>query len=286
MSINTINYTLKGVNLDSRATHNFIAHADDVVAEVILRTVYGAEGTCSRIDTRNEDEMAAHNEDFLFDCGGGLFDHHSPADREITYSNGIILSAAGKVLEAAVNDGKVSRFVADYILGHGLYALQAQDNGQDCEEVNCPFQVIGLLSEVGSNFEDLVALATRIFKKLLSDAEAAEQNWPVFQAQLETAENGIIRSEYMSGFGEFACMANAAGANVLFHVFPSIRGGYMGETVKKASGKFADIVSFSQEDKNATDDAIFVHPAGFLCHAETEEGVLKMIESAMARHRG
>lgn len=276
-------FSLNNVNVNVRATHGFIAHADEVVSEVILRTVYGATGTCARINTRDPQEMATHKDDFLFDCGNGLFDHHSTSDREIRYANGITLSAAGKILEAAVNDRKLSRFVADYLLNHGLYALQAQDNGQDTEEFHRPFQVVTLFSDKDSNFEDLVAMAAKIFNKLLADAKIAEQNWPVFQEQLKTAENGIIKSEYMPGFGEFACMANAAGSNVLFHIFPSIRGGYMGETVKIASGKFADICSFSQDDKAATDDSIFVHPSGFLCHAESEEGVMKMIESAMTR---
>ena len=278
-------FTLNGIDLDVRSTHGFIAHADEVVSEVLLRTVYNAKGVCARINTRDEADMTAHKDDFFFDCGNGMFDHHSATDKEITYPNGIILSSIGKILEAAVNDGKLTRFVADYLLMNGLYALQAQDNGQDSNEFYRPFQVITLMSEKDTDFEYLVSLAQTIFDKLLADAKTAEQNWPVFCKQASQMKDGIICSEHMNAFGLFACMWNAEHEcnRVLFHVFPSIRGGFMGETVKQFSGSFIDICSFAQEDKAATPDAVFVHNSGFLCQAETEEGVLRMIESAMTR---
>lgn len=234
-------YSLINIDLNKRATHGSVAHADDIISEAMLRIFYNVDPKgLHRIDTHDKNAVEKSKQMFCFDFGGGMYDHHSESDRNIKYSNGIILAACGKILAAAVNDKKVSEDSAYYLLNNGLYAVQAQDNGQNWWKFYCPFQIPALMSEPDSGFEELVAMATKILQMLLSYAEKYEQDLSTFNDDLQKmTPDGIIENIKRS--------LNGLDQQIIFHVFHSIRRGYMGETIKKDFRSFKDLISFDLE---------------------------------------
>ena len=80
-------------------------------------------------------------------------------------------------------------------------------------------------------------------------------------------------------------------AEILFAIYPSIRGGYIWQCVTKEAGSYEVRKSVPREWWGATsyelslmtgaETARFCHPSGFIGGAETFEDTLKMVKIAM-----
>jgi uncharacterized UPF0160 family protein len=164
---------------DKIAVHDFVFHADEVVAVAAISVLYGEPEEVVRIPSRDAEAHKKYADEgcTLIDVGGSEFDHHGPA-RDKKYDNGIWYSALGKVLAQAVKDNKLSQEMLDVMLFNGLYALQAKDNGQDFEGVESPFSFIHWLNgqdpadnhDQAWRFNDAVKIAKIIFSDMLRDA--------------------------------------------------------------------------------------------------------------------
>lgn len=283
------------------AVHNGVFHGDDVVAVAACYLLYGCEvQEVLRIPARDDDaQKAASVHGYtLVDVGGGQFDHHSVAARENTYHNGVIKSAVGKVLEQAVEDQKISAAELNVLLANGLYALQAQDNGQDFQGEQNPFGFVQWLNTEHPNddeaqweaFCSAVGMSIRILTSMLKDAKNSIPNHLNCILAFEKMENGIADFPHYMAHGVLECqMWNSDPENpkVKFFTFPQGDGTFRIQAVNKP-GSFAleyelPYKGLRNDDLNEAagiKDGIFVHPNGFIAGASSIESCHKFAAAA------
>jgi len=278
------------------AVHDFLFHADEVVAIAAIKVLYGEPEEVVRIPSRDEEKQEELRQQgfTLVDIGGGEFDHHGSA-RDWQYNNGIYLSALGKVLKQAVKDGKLEQEELNIMLFNGLYALQAQDNGQDYDGIESPFSFVKWLNghdpaddrDQAWRFEEAVTTAKKVFAAMKRDAErAALDHDECVKAFKEMGENGIADfPHHMSHSVQECQMWNEVypEKEVKFFTFPNGRGSYMIQAVNKI-GSFAlnhelKYKGLRGEELNTAagiTDGVFVHVNGFLGGADSLESCYKL----------
>ena len=277
------------------AVHDFVFHADEVAAVAAICVFYGVEDIV-RIPSRDAEAHKKYEDMgyILVDVGEGQFDHHGKA-HDWQYNNGIYMSALGKVLKQAVKDGKLKQEELDIMLFNGLYALQAQDNGQDFDGIENPFGFVRWLN--GPNpaddhdqmwrFERAVTTARNVFASMVRDAEKAVLDHPECVAAFEAmGEGGIADFPHHMGHSVLECqMWNEANPEkeVKFFTFPNGRGSFMIQGVNKV-GSFAlnrslPFKGLRDEELNAAagiSDGVFVHANGFIGGADSIESCHKL----------
>lgn len=275
--------------------HDYVMHADEVVAIAVIRYLYG-EPTLIRISARDDDalQLAAKGGYTLVDVGGGIFDHHSPEARKNTYSNGVIKSALGLVLDQAVRDDLLSQDEVDYLLINGLYALQAADNGQDYNGVSNPFDFIQWLNAANPNDSDAqmaafnmaVDMSLKIIKPMIDSAKKSMSDHEVCFAAFGEMSDGIADlPHYVRDAVIQAQLWNSRHDEnkVRFFTFQGTDGAYRIQAVNKI-GSFAleyELPYKGLRNKDLCEvagipDGIFVHPNGFIAAAKTLESCRKL----------
>lgn len=284
------------MNFSKIAVHNFVFHADDVVSVAALSVLYKHDPEVLRVSSRDgEAQEKARQDGFvLLDVGGGELDHHSVEARNNAYTNGVIKSALGKVLDQAVRDSKISGEETEVLLMNGLYDLQARDNGQDFAGVASPFGFVHWLNgpnpaddhDQAWRFKQAVNMAKQVFSAMVEDAKKAS---PEHEECLKAFEvmggDGIADFPHHMGHSVLECqMWNAAHPDreVRFFTFPG-RDGFMIQAVNKV-GSFelnhalphAGLRNEALNEAAGITDGIFVHPNGFIGSAETIESCHKI----------
>jgi uncharacterized UPF0160 family protein len=267
-----------------------------VVAVAAISVLYGDPEDIVRIPSRDKEAHVSYTEQgyTLIDIGEGQFDHHGAA-RDWQYSgNGIYLSALGKVLKQAVKDGKLKQEELDVLLFNGLYAIQAQDNGQDYDGIESPFSFVRWMNghdpaddhDQAWRFEDAIKMAKRIFAAMVRDAkEAILDHSECVKAFKAMGETGIADFPHHMSHGVLECqMWNKLypEEEVKFFTFPN-HGSYMVQAVNKV-GSFAlnhelPFKGLRDEELNAAagiTDGVFVHANGFIGGADSLESCHKL----------
>lgn len=282
------------------AVHDFLFHADEVVAIAAIKVLYGEPKEVVRIPSRDEAKQEELRQQgfTLIDIGGGEFDHHGAA-RDWQYNNGIYLSALGKVLKQAVKDKKLEQEELNIMLFNGLYALQAQDNGQDYDGIGLesPFSFVKWLNghdpaddrDQTWRFEEAVTTAKKVFAAMKRDAERAVLDYDeCIKAFKNMGENGIANFPHHMSHGIQRCqMWNEVypEKEVKFFTFPNGKGSYMIQGVNKVgSFKLNHELKYKGlrgEELNAAagiTDGVFVHINGFIGGADSLESYYKLAQ--------
>lgn len=128
-----VDYAIKCRNGDlTIGTHDGTFHADELIGIAIIDEAvhdYLEERKelhpvhISIVRSRDPKNLAGC--DVLVDVGNSRYDHHAGAPE--FYPNGIPISSCGKVLEDVETDPSIKSF----LLGAGLYIVQAADNGYE-----------------------------------------------------------------------------------------------------------------------------------------------------------
>lgn len=166
------------------AVHQGLAHKDDAVgvALVMIEHPELRKNNGLRI-VRTRDEKLLEQADLVLDVGmkyDGIkyFDHHQ--EDVPVYDNGIKYSACGLYLKHMKN---LSEETKEYLLNHGLYAVQAIDNGQDIDlkkypdpftfvsVMNCDWKTGVFGKEQDERFDTMVELCYSVLQCLIRDAE-------------------------------------------------------------------------------------------------------------------
>ena len=162
-------------------THPGKFHLDDVTACALVRIEHEDKASIIRRSRKPEDWDWA---DIVLDVseqydGERYFDHHQ--EDVPVYENGIKYSAVGLYLKHMT---KLSEEEKTYLLEHGLFAVQAQDNGQSLRELelsypnpfsfvdtyNCDWKTGVYGPEQDNAFRHAVELAYQVIMNLLRDA--------------------------------------------------------------------------------------------------------------------
>lgn len=278
------------------AYHNYVFHADEVACAAVIRYLYDSPEMSIRISARDDDKLnrAVMDGFTLVDVGGGRFDHHSTDAMKVTYTNGVIKSSLGYVLDQSVHDGKITEYEMEYLLLHGLYALQASDNGQDFRGVASPFEYVKWLN--GSDpaddeaqmqqFNVAVEIGVRIIDSMLKSAKRSLPNHAIFLDAASKMKDGIVDlPHYMATAVEEAQSWNDKfqAKKIRFFTFPGSDGKFRIQAVNKI-GSFA--LEYELPFKGLRNeslckaaeilDGIFVHPNGFIASAGSLDSCRKL----------
>lgn len=297
--------TTKTMKLANVVTHAGVFHADEVMATVILdRALGGVEvlRTFRVPEDLPEDVI-------VYDIGHGKFDHHQKGgngsrENGVPYSScGLIWKEFGyKVVEATgtPNPDLVWGLI-DRDLVQGIDAL---DNGA-MPKAEYPAQamtITGIISMCNPNwdedwdadeaFEKACELADTVFENILTNAVSKAKAQTLVDEAIEKSENGIMNLERFVPWQEFLFTSEVPKSKeILFVVFPSNRGGFNCQCVPDSLGGFGQRKPLPEEwrglnaeklqEVSGIETAIFCHPAGFMCSAETREDAIRMAELAM-----
>jgi uncharacterized UPF0160 family protein len=301
------------MKINSIRVHDGVFHADDVCVVALLEAL---RDRCMQDPTNNYDwtwnncmgsrvfitrsrTAPAIEEDLVADVGNGPYDHH---DRSFNryYANGIKYAAVGLVLENLDIDPKLKQSLLDL----GLYAVQAQDNGQqgilefvrDGEHVttdlnklpnpftfvrsmNATWQEGGVDSPVQLHrFSVAVNLAKEVIKRLIAihdAAVAAEKEVKGYIKTLDADDSVLVMPKFFNGWQKWVIEANQdRSTKIIGCVFPGQGDNWNVQVVPKENGSFEALSKHPDDwcglsgkeltEKSQILDGVFCHKAGFM----------------------
>ncbi len=297
--------TTKRMEQANVVTHAGVFHADEVMATVILdRALEGVEVLRTFRVPENLPEDV-----IVYDIGGGKYDHHQKGGNGVR-ENGVPYSSCGliwkefghKVVEEAETPNP--ELVWSLIDRDLIQGIDALDNGA-MPKAEYPAQALtitGIISQCNPNwdedldadeaFEKACELADTVFENILTNAVSKANAQQLVDEAIEKSENGIMNLERFVPWQEFLFASELPKSEeILFVVFPSNRGGFNCQCVPDSLGGFGQRKPLPQEWRGlpaaelqqvtGVETAIFCHPAGFMCSAETREDAIRMAELAM-----
>ncbi len=283
-------------------THSGLFHSDEVMATAILS--HCGIRTVSRVSSVPQD-LSANT--VVYDIGGGRYDHHMVGGNGAR-ENGIPYSSCGLLwrdygyrtcqditgMESADDLEAVWNAVDSSL----IQPIDAWDNGiSEANEVGLS-KLISDFNPTWDSGEDIdtaflraVAFAdTVLTNRIRAVGSAVKANGLVLQC-LHKTEGPILVLPRFLPWQKALRSSGADGGEILFVVFPAFRGGYQCQCVPSEENprtpKHPLPVSWrgqSQETLrmiSGVPTAIFCHPGGFLCGAESREDAIRMAEIAM-----
>jgi uncharacterized UPF0160 family protein len=288
------------------ATHPGNFHADDVFAVAVLGM---AEGELDVVRTRDAEQIAAA--DARVDVGGkddagsGDFDHHQKGGAGAR-PNGVRYASFGLVWRrygAQLAGGEEEAAAIDERLVQGV---DANDTGQEITETRFdgirPMSVSGVIAalnpswdeeltpeEEDARFRDAVAIATRILEREIAGGRAFARARSLVLAAIERAgDPRVIELDRNMPWRELV-VTHAPEA--LYVMYPK-SDGWGAQAVPVEPGAFgnrrdlpAHWAGHSGEELagiTGVPDAIFAHPARFYVSAGSRDGIVALLEQALA----
>lgn len=287
-------------------THAGTFHADEIFATIILSKIL-PEIIIARV---NEIDYKG-NDKYIYDVGGGEFDHHQlggNGQRE----NGVKYAACGliwkefgeKLLQKC--EIKEIQYVWKMIDRDFIQYIDANDNGQ-APKIVADYKFVHLAQIIGvfninwdedtnqdEKFLKAVNIAEIIFDEIMEDIFSKMRAKKFVEKAIENAENQIMILDKFMPWKEFLLESKHANASKInFVVFPSNRGGFNVYTVPKEIGSFENRKSLPKEwaglrDKELAEvtgvkTAKFCHNECFICTAQTKEDAIKMADIANSK---
>ena len=283
------------------ATHNGKFHADDVFSIALLLQLYP---DAQVIRTRDPQELASA--DIVLDVGGVYdpetkrFDHHQLSSG--ARPNKVLYSAIGLLwkeygLEFCDGNEDIWRRIDKKL----VMPLDAVDNGQDIHK-QTEFRVDPLdISEViglfnPNNGEDFdkqffvaVEVATSVLLRLKAKYQDAVQAEQTFLLKYLVAKDKrfLVLDESIP----HAAVASIQ-PELLYTVYPGATGNWTIQAVTAANERFVSKKPLPERWRGKTGaelaavtgvaDAVFCHKAAFVAAAESKEGIMAMLEQALA----
>lgn len=275
-------------------THGGKFHADDVFSSALLMHF----NPCLTILRGNR--VPEEFDGIVFDIGRGEYDHHQKDSR--IRENGVPYAAFGLLWEALgtelLNPEMAARFDEKFV--------QPLDNNDNTGEKNELASLIGIFNPVwddnGSSddaFFEAVAVAGKILEHKLERFRADERAEQQF-ADLLAAHRERIASEGKMGTMDekilvlsefFPCQKQLSATEIAFLVFPSNRGGYCVQPVRKENSsnyKYDFPETWLGLEKEALQEATglagasFCHKGGFLLTTENMEDAVSACRISLA----
>ncbi len=318
-------------------THNGIFHADDVLSVALIKYFYlnnlKVQLQNSALETyleysdvkfefevvRTRDIITLNTCDWVVDVFNGnedvvdevnkrfYFDHHCEDNKYSKfYPNGIKMAACGKVAEYIFKDDPAK---LKYLRENLLYAVEAQDNGQDVSEFGKyynPISFVHLLNPVwtersGGNisrrssvtnaFNKAVDMVYNILERILISYDAAKKAEEMIDECIQLAyenTNGILYMDNYFNSWPGKVLAHNASADdddkIYAIVFPDSDEGFVVRNVPIGTGSFDSYGYFPKQWRGLKGDAlagvsgfssaIFCHASGFMCKFYNKQDAL------------
>lgn len=286
-------------------THAGKFHADEVFATILLEKIYD-EINLIRLP---EVDGINLNKKFVYDIGGGKFDHHQIGGNG-QRNSGIKYAAFGLVWKEFgrkyLQKKQVNNIEECFNMFDKNFVqfIDAGDNGQIKYE-NIDINLVTLSdiiegfnpnwnedTDPDEKFTEALQIAKKVFdNKIESTISKCNAKRFVEQA-IENSENGIMILDKFMPYQEFILESNNEKAGkILYVVFKSNRKGYTIKAVPKKMGSFENRKSFPKEwcglrneelqTVTGVKTATFCHNMGFMCVANEFEDALKLAKMAV-----
>lgn len=285
-------------------THAGLFHADDVLATVILKKVFGNLSVCR---TFKVPENGISDDAIVYDIGFGKYDHHQKGGNG-SRENGVPYAAVGLIWKdfgpKLVANTCNPNFVWTLIDRDLIQGVDAIDNGK-MPKADYPAQVMSFSQTISvfnpnwdSNmsadeaFIKAVEFAEIVFNNVFEHAVSKAKAQSIVDKTIDYAEEHIMVLEQFVPWQEFLFASESDKADdIQFVVFPSNRGGFNWQCVPDELGGFGQRKSVPTEWKGLRDlelqevtdvkTATFCHPAGFIGGAETLEDAIALARIAV-----
>ena len=270
-----------GIQEDREAiTHGGVFHSDDVFATALLKLAK------PDIIIRRVMEVPENFTGLVYDIGFGAYDHHQ-TDKRVR-ENGIAYAAFGLLWEKLgpamygqeIADRLDESFVEeiDYTDNTGkknLLSITISDFNPQWNE-DTPIDVC---------FDEAVSFAMHILKRKIANEINAEKAHEYIADRLKESTDRCVVLEKAMPWKKALI-----GTDTEFVIYPSLRGGYMLQTVPKSESDNTPIVALPEQWRGKDRDTLrtlsgvdtitFCHAGGFLASAERLEDVWKMVRLA------
>ena len=281
----------KNIKEATAVTHGGTFHADEVMATIILKKVFGDITVCRTFRVPEDLEEGV----IIYDIGFGQYDHHQKGGNGAR-ENGVPYAACGLIWKQfgpqIVADTCNPELVWELIDRELIQGIDAGDNGT-LPKLEYPVQAMNIsaiISEFNPNWDceedtdeafiKAVEFAEVVFDNTLSSVIAKAKAQKIVEEAIETAEEHIMVLDQFVPWQEYIFSStNPKAGEIQFVVFPSNRGGYNCQCVPDGIGSFGQRKPVPEEWKGLRDadiqketgikTATFCHPAGFIGGAET-----------------
>ena len=138
-------------------------------------------------------------------------------------------------------------------------------------------------SKIDFHFQDGLWIARNILEKVVKNEAAKLAAKDIVIDAINNAKDGIMTLEY---FVPWQSPVQEYGDEILFIVFPSMRGGWNVQAVPPFAGSRDQKIPFPVNWRGVKElpgipDFIFCHPAGCIAGAESKESCIKMAKMAI-----
>lgn len=284
-------------------THGGVFHADEILATVILEKLLGEV----RVYRGFKVPEGIGENVIVYDIGYGKYDHHQPGGNG-QRKNGVPYAAAGLIWKdfgmEALKDTCNPEFIWKAIDKNLVQGIDAIDNGK-MPNADYPAQAMTFSKMVSMRnptwdssktpdeaFIEACDFARRELDILIKSEEAKARAQGIVDEAIAKLEGHIMVLERFVPWQEYIFSSeNPKAADILFVVFPSIRGGYNWQCVPDAPASFGQRKSAPSEWNGKNDaelqeitgikTATFCHPNGFIGGAETFEGAYALARLAV-----
>lgn len=257
-------------------THAGVFHADEVCTTALL-FILGYEGNVNRIFNNEVPDLPEGS--FIFDIGGGEFDHHVK-DKLKYHEDGCPKAAFSLVAEAIRIDGMTLEECYPGFTAAIAKPIDARDNGYISDDIKSSYfaEIVNPFNTLWNNefetptkqFWTATQLVSVVLRRMLERLESTK-----------LAEDGVRNAEVIDGvkvLPKFMPWQNYIDDDILACAFPSDRGGWNIQLAPVKPGSFETKAEFQFNDFQKG-VVTFVHPNGFLCACKKKEDVYKLISA-------
>lgn len=268
-------------------THGGIFHADDVFSTAFLQILN------PHLQVTRGLEVPENFDGIVYDIGGREFDHHQNDSR--VRENGVPYAAFGLLWEAfgdlVLTKEDLSDFDEDFI-----QPIDLSDNTgvhHPIAEAISNFNPIWTEEDTADRdacFMEAVAFAKGILERKFAYINANRQAYDLVVAQMERSQDGILELERSLPWKDAV-----KNTDLIYVIYPSIRGGYNVQTVKKDDESNQEKLPFPEEWRGKRDEELqavsgidtarFCHNSGFLFVTDTLEDAWKVARLSIEKQR-
>jgi uncharacterized UPF0160 family protein len=273
--------TIDGITYTRAMTHAGTFHSDDVFASALI-LLCDPEMTIER----TMDPTTVTQDTLVFDTGGGKFDHHNMQQK--TRQNGVAYSSFGLLWKEL---GPTLCHEADVkIIDNSLVQqIDLNDNTGKYSELSM------LIADIQSTEEDrdegfriAVDLAKSILERRIASLTKSREGMRKVRRQIKQQNDPdvLILDEWVAGWWRAV-----RETNVKVCVFPSDRGGWAAQGVKKDETSGEVIAPFPKGWRGKSDNALakasgiptatFCHRTGFIASATDKSDAIRMAKIAV-----
>lgn len=271
-------------NLTDGFTHGGVFHADDVFATALLKILN------PYIRISRGFAVPKNFSGIVYDIGGGKYDHHQKGSR--VRQNGVPYAAFGLLWEQFGTE-LLSEEDAEDFDENFIQPIDQSDNTSEENLISCLIadflptwqETPGHMDEI---FWEAVRFAQAILERRIRQVQADREAYEIVYQKASQCSDGILYLEQAVPWKE---ALQKHDKDILYVIYPSLRGGYNIQAVPDREDKAALRHPFPagwrgaspQELQNMTgiSDLTFCHMSGFLSAAETLEGAYSTAKLAM-----